>query len=1006
MKKILRALALMVLVNGYCFAVGTLQVRAPNYNFQNADYSTSHVYIDEVIGSTADIEIQFNLDGYLNITDVEVYTNLNRRNLARIDKNDDNYADGIHPVNGSLTSDSTADTDPITGHYYIPHNMSDTDGDNVWELTIPASKTGAYRLTARFKTSESISENNNDPNNWIWYGLRDHAIVVSPEDSRSLRLYEMNVFNVEATGDTFSQRSTLEDLHNATGGTHNTNNRWDLDYLTNLGMNWLWFQPIHPNGIDGREPSDGWGGSDPSYDPGSPYAVKNFFAVNELMTVHYDASNSVEENRAAAMTAFHDFVASADLKEVGVMLDAPFNHTAHDVELGQVGVDLFQPDGQTWSANDEIRYRDARFFSQDGNYSNRASNASDIAIAPDRYDFGKWNDVKDVFFGQYDSLVEFDSDASRSNYLNEGDNFDTSDSNWNNNDFTRDEIQWNTTRLVWDYFAEYTLHWLTQTGYLDGTEHTEETRYLGIDGLRCDFGQGLPPRAWEYIINVTRQRKWNFVMMSESLDGGAVTYRSSRHFDILNENIVFALNSANNKNAYRSIFEDRRNSYGQALVLLNNTSHDEAMPSDPWEAVIRSAATGMIDGATMIFPGQELGIAGTYGYDWYELNFGKEIPHFKKWNSMNNAWNNTDYGNDQLYPVYSAIQTARLNSPALQSSNRWFIDGDGGNDQIFATAKYQTANAPPSASDVVIGFVNLNRNSVVSDNFKIPSELSTLLGIKDSRIYNVKNIAAYTAQDSNRNDEWLWGSGITGEDLKTNGFFVQLNPVPTVENTWQTAPYEAQYLKLFDVTPPPATSAPENSTGKNYVVGTDVQFTWTASESNTVDDNITGYRLVIKANTSDITVFDQSLGNVTEYTYNGSFGENVYSIIYPISLAGVEAPGSSVSNAVALLNPDLDEDLDGQSNYMEEIAGTDIYDHNSLLQLHQDGTNDNDQFTLRWNSVMGITYQVESNQTLSSINWHTEEYGIAGTGNEINWFDPSPMDASIFGQKFYRINIE
>ena len=105
---------------------------------RSADYSTSHVYIDEVTGSTADIEIQFNLNGYINITDVEVYTNLNRRNLARIDKNNDNYADGIHPVNGSLTSDSAADTDPITGHYYIPHNMSDIDSDNVWELTIPS----------------------------------------------------------------------------------------------------------------------------------------------------------------------------------------------------------------------------------------------------------------------------------------------------------------------------------------------------------------------------------------------------------------------------------------------------------------------------------------------------------------------------------------------------------------------------------------------------------------------------------------------------------------------------------------------------------------------------------------------------------------------------------------------------------------------------------------------------------------------------------------------------
>ena len=103
---------------------GTLQVRAPGYDFQNADYSTSHVYIDEVLGTTAAIEVRFDLSGFNNVTDVEVYTNLNRRNLARIDENNDNYADGIHPVNGNLTTDSAADTDTATGHYYIPHNMS------------------------------------------------------------------------------------------------------------------------------------------------------------------------------------------------------------------------------------------------------------------------------------------------------------------------------------------------------------------------------------------------------------------------------------------------------------------------------------------------------------------------------------------------------------------------------------------------------------------------------------------------------------------------------------------------------------------------------------------------------------------------------------------------------------------------------------------------------------------------------------------------------------------
>ena len=28
-------------------------------------------------------------------------------------------------------------------------------------------------------------------------------------------MYEINVFNIEASGDTFEQRSTFEDLHNA-----------------------------------------------------------------------------------------------------------------------------------------------------------------------------------------------------------------------------------------------------------------------------------------------------------------------------------------------------------------------------------------------------------------------------------------------------------------------------------------------------------------------------------------------------------------------------------------------------------------------------------------------------------------------------------------------------------------------------------------------------------------------------------------------------------------------
>ena len=78
-------------------------------------------------------------------------------------------------------------------------------------------------------------------------------------------------------------------------------------------------------------------------------------------------------------------------------------------------------------------------------------------------------------------------------------------------------------------------------------------------------------------------------MMSESLDGGAVTYRSNRHFDMLNENIVFSIKGASTTWDYRNIFEERRTAYGQGLVLLNNTSHDEETLSEI-DAVVKAGA--------------------------------------------------------------------------------------------------------------------------------------------------------------------------------------------------------------------------------------------------------------------------------------------------------------------------------------------------------------------------------------------------------------------------------
>ena len=71
---------------------------------------------------------------------------------------------------------------------------------------------------------------------------------------------------------------------------------------------------------------------------------------------------------------------ATDTAGVGVMLDAPFNHTSYDAELAQKGVELIKPGSTTTT---QIRNAEARFFSHgdlfniaNNNYCIRASGAA------------------------------------------------------------------------------------------------------------------------------------------------------------------------------------------------------------------------------------------------------------------------------------------------------------------------------------------------------------------------------------------------------------------------------------------------------------------------------------------------------------------------------------------------------------------------------------------------------------------------------------------------------
>ena len=488
-------------------------------------------------------------------------------------------------------------------------------------------------------------------------------------------------------------------------------------------------------------------------------------------------------------------------------------------------------------------------------------------------------------------------------------------------------------------------------------------------------------------------------MMTESLDGGNVTYRSARQFDILNENIVFPLKSASNKQSYRDIYESRRSAYGQALVLANTTSHDEEVMSDPWQSMVRYLACNTLDGVPLVFPGQELGISTTSGYDRYETNFGKQIPHFKRWNSMTPIWNDADFGNDQLYPVFAAANRARTNSPALRSSNRWFLDGNGNNAQIHGVAKYATANSSPGVSDVVIAFSNLDRNNVQSDTFKIPAGLAPLLGIKDGRTYNTRNTAAYTAQDETRDDVWLWGSGITGADLKSSGFFVSLNKVPTTAGAWTSAPFEGQYLKLFDVTPPAALGAPVPSLAMfGTVIGNQVTFTWSAASDP--DGGVSGFHVQIGTTPGGSELLDAQTSTTTQ-TVSVAYGTTVYARVQQTNNAGVHGAYSSASAAVIALDPATDNDGDGQSNAAEQTASTNPLSNTSVLRATATVISGN-SVTVTVATVIGKAYQLETSTTLAPQSWTSVGSPVAASGDFTNFVDPAGAGAA---KRFYRAKV-
>jgi hypothetical protein len=860
------------------FDVGNPEmIVAVSGNETDGNYGLRRFYLDEVAGDTSELTVKFKPNTAGSVSDVEVFTNLNRRDKAVLEEN---------PSTVTTSSDT----------YFRTYAMSAPGADGYYTTTIPVNLCGAYRLQVRYK----VAGVNND--NYIYYTdnalRRDCAIVVSPKKALTLNMYEVNPLIVEAKDTTVNGRSTFLDLVNdptlpgESGGFDGRPDALNKNHYAALGVNMLWLQPIHPIGVEGRDNNPETLGQ--PFDPGSPYAVRDYWSVAPML----GRGNTA----ASADSEFQTFIQRLDQWGVGVMMDGTFNHSAPDAIMGQGAVNLRFVTEVNKSV--QIRSNSVTWYAKQGFPAQPAANAAEIAIAPDRNDFGDWTDVREFYFGNYDTLVKakgtqnpdktYPDNAHKFEFLLERDEF-----------FGHTD----STRQVWEYFAYYPIYWLEKSGHTSTTP--KSLSHIGIDGLRCDFAQGLPSQFWEYAINKTRARKWDFIFMAESLDGfrevagskrHGVGYRSARHFDVLNENIVFYWRDTffgypKNGGAlggdivngqpiggqpftYKTqrAYDDRRNAFDNVTLLNNLTSHDEVFPhNDVWSIAYGYAQVGALDGIPMLMYGQEAGaqnsasayaasitnfgsINSSNNFAKYEANFGKNIPNFKVYNNMASIWINRTADDWKLQAFYGRVNKARLAEPALQSQNVYYLSkkqvGGGYDDNIFAVGKVlnvgQSAGAP--GQSVVFAFVNNNyrANTNVAASFDVnaaaPGGSGNYFGILATRTYNLRDLLADNPTAN------VWATNKTGTEILADGIFVGLPNTAA-----STGSYQAQYLQLVDVSTPSLTFS-----NLTFTHGTTTTLAATASPASTItyslvsgDTNkvtLTGSQLVVNSGTGSVVV--------------------------------------------------------------------------------------------------------------------------------------------------------
>jgi hypothetical protein len=255
---------------------------------------------------------------------------------------------------------------------------------------------------------------------------------------------------------------------------------------------------------------------------------------------------------------------------------------------------------------------------------------------------------------------------------------------------------------------------------------------------------------------------------------------------------------------------------------------------------------------------------------------------------------------------------------------------------------------------------------------------------------------------------------LSGAQLKSAGLFISLAKVPTTGTSnaapgdWASVPFEAQYLKLYDVTAPPA-PMPLSAA---YVLGNSATITWQSNAGP--DDAISHYLVSIGTMQGGNQLIHEAVVSATQlsYSFSGSIGKVYYASIKAVSAAGAASTvaamtdaGSpnraSTSSPMILLDPLADNDGDCVSNADEDIAGTNPLLSSSRLAISAITRNGTD-VVLAFPSIPGRYYRLETSTSLAPNSWSFVSNSIMATSSNGSITHTHVGSDS---KRFYRIRV-